>query len=60
MSGGLLVLGTIPVALGETFLGTVGRDGDGALTVDGRALPSCQGSSAMLSAALAVTTYLGT
>jgi NAD(P)H-hydrate repair Nnr-like enzyme with NAD(P)H-hydrate dehydratase domain len=60
MSGGLLVLGTIPVSPGETFLGTVGRDADGALTVDGRVLPSCQGSSAMLSAALAVTTYLGT
>jgi ADP-dependent NAD(P)H-hydrate dehydratase / NAD(P)H-hydrate epimerase len=56
----LLVAGTIPVGVGETICGPVGRDGDGRLTVDGAPLPVCQGSSAMLSAALAVTDYLGT
>lgn len=54
----LLVAGTIPVGVGETICGPVGRDGSGRLTVDGEPLPVCQGSSAMLSAALAVTDYL--
>ncbi len=55
----LLVAGTIPAGAGETICGPVGRDEAGRLTVAGAPLPVCQGSSAMLSAALAVTDYLG-
>lgn len=55
----LLVAATIPDTIGEVICGPVGRNGDGRLTVDGSPLPVCQGSSAMLSAALAVSEYLG-
>jgi len=55
----LLVAATIPVGIGEVTCGEVGRDAEGRLAVGGTALPVCQGSSAMLSAALAVTEYLG-
>lgn len=56
----LLVAATIPVGIGETVCGEVGRDGDGRLIVGGSPLPACQGSAAMLAAALEVTSYLGT
>ncbi len=59
MSGGLFVLATIPVAAGEVVAGPVSRDRDGALTVGDRPVPSSQGSSAMLAAALSVTEHLG-
>ena len=55
----LLVAATIPDGIGEVICGAVGRDADGRLTVDGTPLPVCQGSSAMLSAALAASEYLG-
>ena len=55
----LLVAGTIPTGIGETVCGQVERR-DGSLYVGDTEVPSCQGSAAMLSAALAVTEYLGT
>lgn len=58
MSGGLLVVATIPFAVGEVIAGPLGRNPDGALTVGGLPVPSSQGSSAMLAAALSVTEHL--
>lgn len=55
----LLVAATVPADVGEVICGEVGRDASGRLTVDGTSLPVCQGSSAMLSAALAATCHLG-
>lgn len=55
----LLVVATIPTAAGHVVCGEVARDETGRLTVDGSPLDACQGSSAMLGAALAVTSYLG-
>lgn len=55
----LLVAATIPTGIGEVICGEVGRDAEGRLAVDAVPLPVCQGSAAMLSAALAVTEYLG-
>jgi len=55
----LLVAATIPTGIGETVCGQVERD-NGVLRVGNVEIPSCQGSAAMLSAALAVTEYLGT
>ncbi len=56
----LLVAGTIPTELGVTVCGQVRRANSRALYVGDTEVPSCQGSAAMLSAALAVTEYLGT
>lgn len=55
----LLVVGTYPAAGGEILLGEVARDTGGGLTVGGAPLPSCQGTAAMLGAALAVSRHLG-
>lgn len=55
----LLVLGTVPVTDADLLSGEVGRDAGGRLTVGGAPVPSCQGSSAMLAAALAATEHLG-
>ncbi|HET6497459.1 MAG TPA: NAD(P)H-hydrate dehydratase [Coriobacteriia bacterium] len=55
----LLVVATAPAGVGDVACGPLGRDAQGRLIVDGVALPVCQGSSAMLSAALAVTDHLG-
>lgn len=56
----LLVAGTIPTGVGETVCGQVRRATDNTLWVGETEVPSCQGSAAMLAAALAVTDYLGT
>ena len=54
----LLVVGTIPFHPGELFEGPVAYE-DGTLTVGGVAVPDCQGTAAMLMAALQVTEHFG-
>lgn len=55
----LLVAATMPTELGVTVCGQVRRAGSGTLHVGDAEVPSCQGSAAMLAAALSVTEYLG-
>jgi NAD(P)H-hydrate repair Nnr-like enzyme with NAD(P)H-hydrate dehydratase domain len=55
----LLVVGTLPVEPGAVVQGVVSGDGNGGVRVGDRELPACQGTAAMLGAALAVTRHLG-
>lgn len=54
----LIVVGTIPFKPGELFEGPVVYS-DGVLSVGGHVLPDCQGTAAMLMAALAATEAKG-
>lgn len=54
----LLVVATYPVAAGEVLSGPVSSR-DGRMLVGGAAVPSAQGTSAMLGAACSVATHLG-
>ena len=54
----MLIVGTLPIKDLPLTLGTVKKEGD-LLTVDGQRFPCTQGTGAMISAALATTTYLG-
>jgi NAD(P)H-hydrate repair Nnr-like enzyme with NAD(P)H-hydrate dehydratase domain len=56
---GLLVAGTMPVEPGRVFEGPVTRDADGALVVGGEVLPGCQGTGALLLAAVAACAHRG-
>ncbi|MRR12741.1 hypothetical protein EG835_09850, partial [bacterium] len=53
----LLVVGTIPVKVGEVVRGTIDPAEDGTLSVQGVEIPLCQGTSAMLGAASAVCAH---
>lgn len=55
----LLVVGTIPVNVGQVVRGTIDPSEDGSLSVDGVDIPLCQGTSAMVGAASAVCSYYG-
>lgn len=54
----LLVVGTVPMAPGEPCEGPVAFDGE-SLSVGGVAIPTCQGTGAMLLAALAAAESVG-
>lgn len=56
----LLVVATYPVANGPLLEGPVTISQDGSIMVSGAPVPSSQGTSAMLGAAVQVTTHLGT
>lgn len=53
----LLVVGTVPVGVGQVFQGQVERWEDGTLHVGGDRIPHCQGTSAMVGAAQAVCSH---
>jgi NAD(P)H-hydrate repair Nnr-like enzyme with NAD(P)H-hydrate dehydratase domain len=54
----MIVAGTVPIKEMPLTMGTVALDGD-FLMLDGKKIPCTQGTGAMVSAALAATTYLG-
>jgi NAD(P)H-hydrate repair Nnr-like enzyme with NAD(P)H-hydrate dehydratase domain len=54
----MLIAGTVPVEEMPLIMGEVALDGDFIL-VDGQRIPCTQGTGAMVSAALATTSYLG-
>lgn len=54
----MLIAGTVPIEGLPLVMGEVARDGD-FLLVDGKQIPATQGTGAMVSAALATTSYLG-
>ncbi len=54
----MIVAGTVPIKDMPLTMGTVALDGD-FLTVDSKKIPRTQGTGAMVSAALATTSYLG-
>lgn len=56
----LLVVATYPVADGPVLEGPVTLRADGGIAVGDARIPSTQGTSAMLGAAVQVATYLGT
>jgi NAD(P)H-hydrate repair Nnr-like enzyme with NAD(P)H-hydrate dehydratase domain len=56
----LLVVATYPVVGGPVLEGPVTRETDGTIAVGGARVPSSQGTSAMLGAAVQAATYLGT
>lgn len=55
----LLVVGTIPVNVGQVVRGVIDPAEDGSLSVNGVAIPLCQGTSAMVGAASAVCSHYG-
>ena len=55
----LLVVGTIPINVGDVVRGQVSSNGDGDLIVNGEKIPHCQGTSAMVGAATAVCAHYG-
>lgn len=56
----LLVVATYPVSGGPLVCGEAAFESHGELLVNGRTIPSSQGTSAMLGAATQVASYLGT
>lgn len=56
----MLVMATYPVVDGPVLEGLVTREPDGAIAIGGTRVPSSQGTSAMLGAAVQVTAHLGT
>lgn len=54
----MIIAGTVPIKDMALTTGSVTADGD-YLLVDGKRIPCTQGTSAMISAALATTSYLG-
>ncbi|MDY0340500.1 MAG: sugar kinase, partial [Coriobacteriia bacterium] len=56
----LLVVATYPVAGGPVLEGPVTIEPDGGIAIGGVRVPSSQGTSAMLGAAVQVAAYLGT
>lgn len=56
----LLVVATYPVPEGRVLQGPVSLESDGRIVIDGTPVPSSQGTSAMLGAAVQVSAHLGT
>ena len=56
----LLVVATYPIALGPVLEGPVTLESDGGIAIGGVRVPSSQGTSAMLGAAVQVTAHLRT
>jgi NAD(P)H-hydrate repair Nnr-like enzyme with NAD(P)H-hydrate dehydratase domain len=56
---GLLVAGTMPTEAGRVYEGPVTRGDDGSLVVGGEVLPGCQGTGALLLAAVAACEHGG-
>lgn len=54
----MLIAGTVPIRDMPVIMGSVALEGD-FLLVDGKRIPCTQGTGAMVSAALATTSYLG-
>ena len=54
----MIIAGTVPISDMPLTIGTVAADSD-YLLIDGKRIPCTQGTGAMVSAALATTSYLG-
>lgn len=55
----LLVVGTVPIDIGTVYTGRLDAASDGTLAVDGKPIPHCQGTSAMVGAAASVCSHFG-